>query len=1402
MPPTNSPEEKPVSPQELPKSPESIEEVVGNIEATVDQETKDAVEQMTMVNQETAGEAESVMPGSGPRIEKVGQPFVIAAGSKKLELRDELKRLGREMDQLDEADKPAFLEKHKDVIEKYDATPLKEAPGGIPVVGFKNYTPDVDAMKPAEVKLEQKSEPAPLTGALAWAKGGMEYLNEQMKESADIGDVVHYQDEIEKLNRQKVNWQMQKPVFESSAGRGIAKNETGATGIPAEVARENDSATTVEAPLNKDAGERPVLNPVQEVAHIHEMREQIMVLGNANGEGNEKVLEGLEDELKKSEAALGAQIMEQGTDVTRGLSSFDAKEALGAYSNLVAKEGIEAIKNAPESEKKRIQAEYWDRIKAINQARYDYPDDAKEPLGTTAAEAQQAPTESSAERESVDTFQGVTLENIGDKLNELQDKAFSERDPVKKQELMDDLRALEKHEGELKQLAERNVTFDDKPVEQEAVFTPDPNIPRREIHIPEHIKEMIKNRGSEPVQTPPTPLDVNGGNALEKAPEEGRDKAAEVAKIDERLAEINEVLPGMDLSSPEYAPLASELTDLEKEKMDLQKEMEQDRYDALMSEPAAELTGIDAMRAERRENVMGESRKEFVDAMDNLRDWFTGKTKESPYNTMMGAVGRKLNALVNRTTRAEWDRKPHTQAVKLVEVVTRNMMADPSKTVEEQLAHALTFKKGGFPEFASGSDAEARIIEAIKAKHAYESRRQGMVKERVSAAELAGNTPEILASYNAEIFKDFVLDEYEKQNLYRVQKELEAHPPSKMRKIMQAVGATMKKGFSGYAKLPLAMRLTIGVAIGSAVAIGLTGPTAGVAGAIIVGRAGRGVASYFGGKLSARAYEKMKGRKLMTDEQIKASMADGLGLEDDDEEVLQNENETIGEANYREFIAIEQAMKQLVESKALEAKIARRKNIAAVLGGGLIALNSAVVQGVVTDAVNNMPGSTSTGAPLETGTVKPVPVPGGTPTPPGTGSAIEQPGSGVSVDQKPGVAAPEQQKFATNTERMAAGKGFEVGKGGSIWQGVKEQVKHYVTTPDATPEQLGVKMTPEQFQAFKADIADGGSMSPENARFLDRIVATSINKNNMMSFGIRNPGEVVMWKPGADGGKIEFGSGNKALYDMNTNRPVALDNLPQQPSTGASSAMPNSVEQPTTTGGGAGVTSDVVNTSESATTTNEVGVVPEVAKTADWTQGLTAEEIRRAQPLFEEFKRQTGIDLMTPEGAVSVGDMNTKFFFQQIPAELPGPARVTIQMPDGTTKAVMVTPEMARLRSVINPSSTEMQGTLKEVLKNRIAAKGSPTLIEPLPKPSENVVNLKQPGAQTAAPVAQQGQPPVESVQPVRKFTPSPQLYANPYLNRPQVVFDPKAAAAAARGADVVNAPNTPPGIPKPPINQ
>lgn len=420
----------------------------------------------------------------------------------------------------------------------------------------------------------------------------------------------------------------------------------------------------------------------------------------------------------------------------------------------------------------------------------------------------------------------------------------------------------------------------------------------------------------------------------------------------------------------------------------------------------------------------------------------------------------------------------------------------------------------------------------------------------------------------------------------------------------------------------------------------------------------------------------------------------------------------------------------------------------------------------------------------------------------GTTSSAEQPTTPSGTEMpKTGVVASEQQPTTTgdpapatkltNPERLAAGQGFEVGKGGSIWQGVKEQVQDYVArNADASPEQLGIKMTPEQFQSFKTDIADGGTMSPENARLLDRIVATSITKNQMMTMGIRNPGEIVLWKPGEGGGTIEFGSGKSALYDMRTGKPVALDNLPQeQPAgTGGVPADPGGVKAPATETGVTkvvpqpGVTRPVVNTTGTSTiTTNTtagtietVATQPAVGSVAEatspeaqewWMAGLTETQVRRALPLFSEFKRVTGIDLDEPLG---VGDLNVKALYDTVPAGSTSPVRIVMETPQGA-KGIMVSPELARIRGGITPTPDEYEGDVRTFLKNRIATKGSSVLVEP--KPSANVVDLKQqtPGAQPAG---------------------------NPLNNR---ATNPMYRPAAPRPVPITTTAPTP--IPKPPTN-
>ncbi len=719
-----------------------------------------------------------------------------------------------------------------------------------------------------------------------------------------------------------------------------------------------------------------------------------------------------------------------------------------------------------------------------------------------------------------------------------------------------------------------------------------------------------------------------------------------------------------------------------------------------------------------------------VDAADRLTAWFRGQDKESEFRGKFGNLKQKLYSGINALTKSEWQGRPANQAQAVVKELVAKMIEDPTLDPKAALAEKLAENPKGIENIDPESESARIILDAVRAEHAYKAQRAELVSE-FRAGYPAGIDAYNKAHREEDLFKKFVLAELDREQDYREQK-LEAER-SKAGKLARKAAGVMGRAYKGtFGKLTPAQRIAVGVVVGSAIGIALTGGVAG-AGAIIGYRAFRGAGSYLTAKGSASIYEKVAGffHGTKDSREMAADAAKDLEKAEDKLELFQ---------------AIEKATAEAARARSVEAKINRRKGIAAVLAGGAFALGSGyITPGGARQAVESQPG---TGNKTDLGQVGDKPkIPGATETEPGTTKpttaetpdGTTKPSAETQGDAPPDGTKPNVQEAPQGTTKpdvvpdqkapsaeKFGSEGYKVGRGEGIWHGVKSQVLEYVKTDAASADQLGVKMTPEQFQQLKAD-ALAGKLSPDSAKLLDRVIATSINKNNMMTMGIRQPGEMVFWKPGEGGGTIEFrdpsGAVDKnALYDMRTGKPVSLDNLPSdkpradvtdattKPSADRSSVNP--VEQPGT--------KTPANVAESVT---EV----EIPAGQEWMTGLTEAQVQKALPLFEQFKQATGIDIDAPNG---VGDVNVRTLYQNVPAGTQQPVTLMFETPNGRV-GITVPAELSRIRGGLVPSDAEMQGNVRNLIKGRIATSGSSVLVEKVnpvveatPKPSPNVIDL------------------------------------------------------------------------------
>lgn len=857
---------------------------------------------------------------------------------------------------------------------------------------------------------------------------------------------------------------------------------------------------------------------------------------------------------------------------------------------------------------------------------------------------------------------------------------------------------------------------------------------QRDQEIDEAFKTVLQS-----LETPAAP-------AVEAEPEE---EPIEAIPVDEVAVEPEEVTPG--------------------ETVDMVDDDEDEPEPGPMTE------------AERKELMIGEDRRAYVDAMDSLGSWFRGKEDGSEYKSGKGNIGQKAYDALNAITKSTRERSPYLGAVKLVDEAVKNMVDFPAKTKEEVVAALMSYRHTeGYPDVEPTSIAGERIFAAIEAKLEY-NRGLMNLSDRKMVEIRRAMTPDQLAIKNAEHFNSIVADEYAAQQEYRTEKLQRDSKHPRIKAMLGGLGTGLKWVGKQVSRVPAPVRLGIGIIGGAAIAIGLTSGI-GVAGAasIVTFRGIRGISTYLGARGASKAYGKWASRKALSNEQITGNLAEALGAD-----------ETMGmgeepETSLEYFEALESAMQSYAYAKSIEAKVARRKNIAALLTGVGIAYGSGFVQHAleqqiapgVSTGMNQTPGGkTSAVDPKTASTPKPTdPAPAGTTsktveTNPATAPKVNAPENPAT---KP--AAVEAPKQAT-VESVRADAGVVAGKGGSVWSTVKDQMKAYAQDPTAKPT--------EQISQADLDVLRTSPGSGEATRILDRITARTITANHMQTMGIKSSTEVVHWNP--ETGEIKFGSGSNATYEMGGSKPVNVDNLPRQRTTIIDTQKPstNVVEQPM------GVKPQQVDTSAVEQTTTPVAVQDavteiQVAPGEEWMAGLDGYQVEVAKGLVSSLQEKLGITFDT--GVGKFGNISLKGFYEGVNPNAPisDAATIKIRVMDASNnpvdkvyqvpKGYQVVRKWIDQDATMKPSTEDMNTmTVGEYVKHRVGLNGKAE-VNIVDKPATPTTPVTKPTVETPTTNAS----PNQVTQPV-----SQPAFVRTQINPPSV-----------RVPGVV--PGTPPVPPKP----
>jgi|GEM_PF-5313894 len=597
--------------------------------------------------------------------------------------------------------------------------------------------------------------------------------------------------------------------------------------------------------------------------------------------------------------------------------------------------------------------------------------------------------------------------------------------------------------------------------------------------------------------------------------------------------------------------------------------MDEARLEASMQEERELIDAIGDVENEiGLERLLAGSRKGYVDATESLKEWMRGEGTE---NTDIGeSTGGWIARGWNMLTKADWQSGQSRAASAIVDEAVAEMLRGGRedgrsvKQVVEEVAREIGkgatvggrfVREGFFKGMGMETDTASRLIVATEAKLRYdEYRRRAAQGVRESWGPIEDFDPEVrptaLARRNAEIFERVIVDEYHEQAELRAQRLVEQQQArdaergrtsaalrDASRQSWELVSRYPKRVLGWYGRQNALVRLGISSLIGTGILTVAAVPAGGISaltmGSIFGMRLARAGLSVMTGKATGAIYEQLARGRVSEEDQVGRIGEGESRIEDvgDDRE-------------YRlaSFASYETALGEYARQQAVEQRIARRKNIAKLLGAGTAAIGATRLgvfdglgtSGAKTDAVMEQPAAKPQATPAESPEgVEPVAQPtAGAETPQATPDATpESPSADAEAPSARVSDADLPESKGTTPAETVERRGFEITKtDNSIWRAVSAQAREYVARQDTDYAQLGLK-SQEELASLRADLQDG-TLTADSQRVLDRIVARAITANGMQNMGISKVGEHVLWTPDQSGGKIEFGSGEKATYAM------------------------------------------------------------------------------------------------------------------------------------------------------------------------------------------------------------------------------------------------------------------------------